>query len=116
VLDKRRNKRGDGSPAGPASGKTTVVGAGQRRGNVVARVIGTADTQTLEGFTAEAVSNKVSLIGTDNHGATAGLARNIRTLLCVTTAANMSLVRFTPTRLKASGRSSNAAWAARSTR
>ena len=110
LLDKRRNKRGDGSPAGPASGKTTVVGAVQRRGNVVARVIGTADTQTLEGFTAEAVSNKVSLIEyDDNHGATAGLARNIRTFCALTLqAANMLLVRFTPTRLKASGRSSNA--------
>lgn len=68
MRNKHRNKRGDGSPGGPASGKTTVVGAVQRRGNVVARVIETADTATLEGFIAEAISNKVSLIATDDHG------------------------------------------------
>jgi transposase-like protein len=68
---KARNKhwdKRDGGTGGPASGKTTVVGAVQRKGNVVARVIETADTETLEGFIREAVSNKVSLIATDDHG------------------------------------------------
>jgi len=51
--NKHRNKRGDGSPGGPASGKTTVVGAVQRRGNVVARVIETADTETWKALFAK---------------------------------------------------------------
>jgi transposase-like protein len=66
--NKHRDKRGDGDPGGPASGKTTVVGAAQRRGNVVARVIENADTATLESFISEAVSDKVSLLATDDHG------------------------------------------------
>ena len=68
---KDRNKHWDkrsGGTGGSGSGKITVVGAVQRKGNVVARVIEIADTETLEGFVREAVSNKVSLIATDDHG------------------------------------------------
>jgi transposase-like protein len=61
--DKRGRDKG-----GPGAGKTTVVGAVQRKGNVVARVIEVADIETLEGFIRETVSNKVSLIATDDHG------------------------------------------------
>ena len=60
--NKHWDKRGDGEPGGTGSGKATVVGAVQRKGNVVARVIEHADTETLESFIREAVSNKVSLI------------------------------------------------------
>jgi transposase-like protein len=70
VGGKDRNKHWDkrsGGTGGTGSGKTTVVGAVQRKGNVVARVIEHADTDTLEGFVREAVSNKVSLIATDDH-------------------------------------------------
>jgi len=66
--NKHWDKRGDGKPGGPGSGKATVVGAVQRKGNVVARVIEHADTDTLESFIRESVSNKVSLIATDDGG------------------------------------------------
>jgi transposase-like protein len=48
-------------------GKATVVGAVERRGNLVARVIERADTETLNAFISEAVSEKVSLMATDEH-------------------------------------------------
>jgi transposase-like protein len=72
---KDRNKHWDkrsGGTGGPGSGKIGVVGAVQRKGKVVARVIETFDRDTLVGFIRETVSNKVSLLATD-------AARNIRT-------------------------------------
>jgi transposase-like protein len=66
AANKHRNKR-DGGSGGIGSGKTTVVGAVSRKGNVVARVIENTDTVTLDGFVHEAVSNKVSLLATDEH-------------------------------------------------
>ncbi|MDE2283644.1 MAG: IS1595 family transposase [Hyphomicrobiales bacterium] len=74
--NKHWDKRGDGGPGGPASGKTTVVGAVQRKGNVVARVIEHADVETLEGFIRETVSNKVSLLATDDGGGYRRLNKN----------------------------------------
>jgi hypothetical protein len=70
--NKHKDKRGGGpggsgsSPVGSA-GKEIVVGAVQRKGNVVARVIANTDTTTLHAFVREAVSTKVSLISTDEH-------------------------------------------------
>ena len=49
-------------PALAALAKRTVVGAVERQGNVVARVIAHANTATLNAFVREAVSEKVSLI------------------------------------------------------
>jgi ISXO2-like transposase domain/Transposase zinc-ribbon domain len=66
---KDRNKHWDkrsGGTGGTGSGKTTVVGAVQRKGNVVARVIEHCDRETLVGFIRETVSNKVSLFATDD--------------------------------------------------
>lgn len=48
-------------------GKEIVVGAVQRKGNVVARVIDSADSETLNRFVAETVSHRVSLVSTDDH-------------------------------------------------
>jgi len=59
--DKRSGKAGRG-----AGGKTAVVGAVKRKGNVVARVIENASRKTLEAFIKETVSSKVSLICTDD--------------------------------------------------
>jgi hypothetical protein len=56
--------RGDGT-GGTGSGKIPVVGAVSRKGNVVARVIGRVDAMTLKGFVRGAVSEKVSLLVTD---------------------------------------------------
>ena len=68
VGGKAHNKHGkdrDGRPGGIASGKTAVVGAVQRKGKVVARVINSVDADTLTSFVQESVSHKVSLLCTD---------------------------------------------------
>lgn len=62
--NKHRDKRGGGR--GP-TGKTPVVGAVSRGGKVVARVVDNVDTKTLDGFVHATVSNKVSLISTDDN-------------------------------------------------
>jgi transposase-like protein len=61
--DKRGGKKGGGGAIG--SGKTAVVGAVRRKGNVVARVIENVRASTLTEFVRETVSHKVSLLCTD---------------------------------------------------
>ena len=67
VGGKRHNRhKGDrNGPKGGAGGKTPIAGAVSRKGNVVARVIERADQATLEHFIADTVSQKVSLLATD---------------------------------------------------
>jgi hypothetical protein len=55
----------DGKPGGTASGKSIVVGAVKRKGNVIARVINSVSRDVLEAFVRESVSTKVSLLCTD---------------------------------------------------
>jgi hypothetical protein len=55
----------DGKPGGTASGNAIVVGAVKRKGSVVARVIQNVSAVTVESFVSEAVSEKVSLLCTD---------------------------------------------------
>jgi hypothetical protein len=62
--NKHWDKR-DGRPGGTASGKAIVVGAVKRKGNVIARVIANVSAVTLDAFVNEAVSEKVSLLCTD---------------------------------------------------
>ncbi len=69
---KNRHKNKRGGPGGTGSaggtgghGKQIVVGAVQRKGNVVAKVINSLDGQTLLQFVRKAVSHKVSLVSTD---------------------------------------------------
>lgn len=59
-FDKRTHKPGRGK-----NGKTPVIGAIRRKGNVVARVVENTNTATVEAFVKEAISNRVSLICTD---------------------------------------------------
>ena len=61
----RHNRDRDGSTGGTGSGKTTIVGAVQRKGNVVARVIANVNADTLTSFVNEAVSHHVSVFVTD---------------------------------------------------
>jgi transposase-like protein len=49
------------------SGKTTVIGAISRKGNVVCEVIENTDAGTLSRFVRKAVSDRVSLVATDEH-------------------------------------------------
>jgi transposase-like protein len=66
--DKRGGPGGTGSAGGTGGyGKAVVVGAVQRKGNVIARVIDKADANTLNRFVHEVVSPKVSLVSTDEH-------------------------------------------------
>jgi len=58
-------KRGGPGRGGMESGKTPVVGAVSRKGNVVARVIENVRSDTLTDFVRESVSTKVSLLCTD---------------------------------------------------
>ncbi|VTZ25596.1 transposase [Methylocella tundrae] len=64
--NKHIDKRGKGGGTGGiGSGKTPIVGAVKRKGNVIARVVSNVTAATLEAFVNEAVSNKVSLLCTD---------------------------------------------------
>src|SRR5712692_8471657 len=58
------DKRGGGEGTG-GTGKTVVVGAVKRKGNVIARVVENVRSETLTAFVREAVSHKVSLLCTD---------------------------------------------------
>jgi transposase-like protein len=46
--------------------KIPVIGAVQRKGNVIARVLENVTSQTVMDFVGEAISNKVSLLATDS--------------------------------------------------
>jgi len=68
VGGKARNRHWDkrgGGRGGMGSGKTPVVGAVSRKGKVVARVIETVSGDILKTFVRGAVSEKVSLLVTD---------------------------------------------------
>jgi transposase-like protein len=71
--DKRGGKKGGGGAIG--SGKTAVVGAVRRKGNVVCRVVENVRASTLTAFVREAVSHKVSLLCTDQWTGYAGLGK-----------------------------------------
>ncbi|MBV9571933.1 MAG: IS1595 family transposase [Alphaproteobacteria bacterium] len=68
--DKNRhwNKK-SGGVGGEGSHKFIVIGAAQRKGNVVARVIENTKTETFERFVRNMVSDKCSLLSTDEHSA-----------------------------------------------
>ncbi|MFZ1922289.1 MAG: IS1595 family transposase [Xanthobacteraceae bacterium] len=65
--DKNRHwrKRHHGMTGGEATGKTPVIGAVSRKGNVIARVLSHVNKQNAQTFVREMVSNKVSLLATD---------------------------------------------------
>jgi hypothetical protein len=64
--NRHKDKRGGGGGTGGiGSGKTPIAGAVSRKGNVVARVIENVRADTLTEFVHEAVSDKVSLLCTD---------------------------------------------------
>lgn len=66
--NKHKGKGGRGDMGGTGGiGKEIVIGAVQRKGNVVARVIDKTDADTLNAFVRETVSHRVSLISTDDH-------------------------------------------------
>ena len=71
----RRRELGIG---GHRYGKIGVIGAIERKGSVVARVIGSQDAPTVEGFVRQVVDKKVSLVVTDEHKDYNYIDRNLR--------------------------------------
>lgn len=68
VGGKAKNRHGGHDNGGRGTaGKVAVIGAIARKGNVVARVTENTDTETLQGFVQATVSDKVSLVATDEH-------------------------------------------------
>jgi hypothetical protein len=63
---KNSNRHWNKRKRGPFDGKTPIVGAVERNGNVVARVLKRVTSQAILDFVSEAVSNKVSLLATDS--------------------------------------------------
>ncbi len=87
--NRHKDKRGDGSGGTGGAGKEIVVGAVERKGNVVARVIDNVQSSTLAEFIRESVSTKVSLLCTDQFNAsTAASIKATRTPPLTMLAAN----------------------------
>ncbi len=63
--NRHKDKRGGGEGGTGGAGKAVVVGAVRRKGNVIARVVANVRAETLTSFIHEAVSDKVSLLCTD---------------------------------------------------
>lgn len=77
VGGKAKNKHAkDRSGARGTAGKEVVVGALQRGGEVVARVVKGTDAKALEGFVRETVSPKADLLATDEHASYAALGKD----------------------------------------
>ena len=74
--NRHTDRRGDGSGGTGGAGKEIVAGAVSRKGNVVARVINNTDAKTLQSFVRGAVSEKVSLLCTDQWRGYRGLDQN----------------------------------------
>ena len=71
---KAHNKHGGHSGTGGGSkDKFAVIGAVERKGNVVARVLDRVSAVTMQSFVRETVSTKVSLLATDEHKGYGGL-------------------------------------------
>jgi ISXO2-like transposase domain len=65
VGGKGKNKHGPHKHRRGAADKTPVIGAVERKGNVVARVLDRVTRKAAESFVREMVSEKVSLLATD---------------------------------------------------
>ncbi len=64
-----KSKRGKGKPVL----KSAIIGAVERKGSVVTRVLGSLSAVDMQRFVRETVSTKVSLLATDEHVAYKGL-------------------------------------------
>lgn len=73
VGGKAKNKHGHGTFKRGTGGKAIVMGAVRRKGNVVARVVSNATAATLQQFVRASVSEKVSLLCTDQNKGYIGL-------------------------------------------
>ena len=68
VGGKNKNRHKDKRTAGTGSiGKTIVMGAIERKGDVMARVVPSTNTEIMEEFVDSAVSENVTSLSTDEH-------------------------------------------------
>jgi hypothetical protein len=67
------NKRHHGKTGGKGSGKMPIIGAVQRKGNVITRVLESITAKDAQAFVREMVSDKVSLLATDENRVYDGL-------------------------------------------
>jgi hypothetical protein len=67
------DKKHHGKTGGAGSGKTPVIGAVSRKGNVIARALSRVTKDAAERFVREMVSDKVSLLATDENQVYDGL-------------------------------------------
>lgn len=68
VGGENKNRHADKKlPGRGTANKIAVIGAAERKGNVVARVLSGTDGETIQGFVREAVSTKVDLLATDEY-------------------------------------------------
>jgi transposase-like protein len=67
------DKKHHGKTGGSGSGKTPIIGAVSRKGNVVARVLDRVTKDAAQRFVREMVSDKVSLLATDENQVYDGL-------------------------------------------
>ena len=70
---KKKNRHNSKRGKGRLVRKAAVIGAVERKGSVVARVLGTLSAIDMQRFVRETVSTKVSLLATDEHPAYKGL-------------------------------------------
>lgn len=75
VGGKARNKHGGKSGKPGTSAMTAVIGAVERKGSVVARVIHRTNTETLDGFVHAVVSPEATTVSTDEHSGYRRLGR-----------------------------------------
>ena len=73
--DRNRHWANKARSSSPFAMKVGVVGAISRKGNVVCKIIENASSDTLDQFVAEAISDKVQLIATDESNAYRGVRR-----------------------------------------
>ncbi|PZR91091.1 MAG: IS1595 family transposase [Hyphomicrobiales bacterium] len=106
---------GGGGTGGIGSGKTPIVGAVSRKGNVVARVVANVQAKTLEAFVREAVRTKL-VCSAPISGPATNTSLTTRTLPLITPGANTSSAQSIPKLSRVFGRSSSAALSAHSTK
>jgi transposase-like protein len=78
---KEKNKHRDkriGPHTRGTMGKTPVIGAISRKGNIVCQMIENTDLKTLDSFVRRTVSDKVELVATDEHPSYGMLKRGYR--------------------------------------
>jgi hypothetical protein len=63
---KNKSRHWNKRKSGPMADKTPIIGAVERDGNVIARIFKRVTSQTMLDFVNEAISNKVSLLATDD--------------------------------------------------